>query len=153
MGGTIFFAQHDWAAPSWATRLVMEYVASRVDDAATKNELIELVENNVLMLDLSDPKQAPLVDILADELPHHTPVLADARYEKLLTELLAELAAYAREQQDYNRDPTQDIYFTLGPGPARYFKFEILKRLVQHHLGEADYVRIDVSDYTAEQRA
>src|SRR5579875_1720446 len=126
MAGTIFFAQHHWAASSWATRLVMEYLASRVDDTSTKNKLIELVENNVLMLDLSDPKQAPLVDILADELPHHPPVLADPRYEKLLTELLAELAAYAREQQDYNRDPTQDIYFTIGPNPARYFHLNSL---------------------------
>lgn len=155
MGGTIFFAQHDWGASSWATRFVLEYLASRVADASTKEMLIELVENHILMLDVSDPQQASLVDIIADELPSHVAHLEDPELRKILwnSTLFEELYRYAREQQDYNRDPAQDIYFTIGPNPSRYFHLKSLMVSVALHLKRADYVRIDVSDYTPEQRA
>jgi hypothetical protein len=152
MGGSIFFAQHHWTASGWATRFVLEYLASRVADASTKDALIELVENHILMLDLRDPQRAPLVDIIADELPSHVAALTDVELREILSNstLFEELYRYAREQQDYNRDPTQDIYFTIGPNPARYFDLENLKRGIRRHLSDADYVRIDIADYTSD---
>ena len=155
MGGTIFFAQHDWGGSGWATRFVLEYLASRVADASTKNMLIELVENHILMLDVRDPQQAPLVDIIADELPSHVASLEDEELRGILlnSTLFNELYRYAREQQNYNKDPTQDIYFTIGPAPARYFHLNTLMSYVVSKSQKADYVRIDVSDYTPEQRA
>ncbi len=155
MGGTIFFAQHDWGGSGWATRFVLEYLASRVADASTKNMLIELVENHILMLDVRDPQQAPLVDIIADELPSHVASLEDEELRGILlnSTLFDELYRYAREQQNYNKDPTQDRYFTIGPNPANAFRLESLQQVVAFYLEEADYVRIDVSDYAPEQQA
>jgi hypothetical protein len=102
MAGDIFFSKHNWAASSWATFYVLEYLANRVPDAPTKEKLTELVENNIPMLDLRDPQLAQLVDIIADDLPRHVPVLEDSKLQQDLTTLLAELVKYAREQQVEN---------------------------------------------------
>ena len=103
MAGDIFFSRHDWAASSWATFYVLRFLADRVSDAATRDELTELIENNIPMLDLGDIKRAPLVDIIADDLPRHMPVLEDIEMQQAFTKLLAELVEYAREQQAENR--------------------------------------------------
>jgi hypothetical protein len=153
MAGDIWFLQHHWSNSGAAVAYVMEYLANRVRDISTRLSLTELIEANVLFLDLSDPKQAELVDIIADDLPAHVAGLDDTQLRENLTAIFQDLYRFAREQQDYNRNPAQDIYFTIGPNPARYFDIENLKRSVQRHLDHADYVRVDVSDYTAEQRA
>ncbi len=70
-----------------------------------------------------------------------------------LTNIFEDLYRFAREQQDYNRDPTQDSYFTIGPDPAKYFHLKTLMVSIASHLDKVDYVRIDVSNYTPEQRA
>ncbi len=155
MAGIIFFAQHHWDASSWVIRFVMEYVASRITDASTKETLIELVENNILILDLRDPESALLVDIIADELPSHVAQLEDAELRNILCSgtLFEELYQCARDQQNHNKDPTQDIHFTIGPLPAKRFHLKTLMAYVASVLERADYVRIDISDFTAEQRA
>lgn len=126
MGGSIFFSQHHWSASGWATRFVLEYLASRVADASTKDKLIEIVENNINMLDLRDPQQAALVDIIADELPSHVAHLNDAKLREILlnSTLFEELYRSAREQRKFNKDPTQDLYFTIGPNPAEAFRLK-----------------------------
>jgi hypothetical protein len=153
MGGSIWFLQHHWLNSGAAVEYVIEHLATQVHDASTRALLNELVEANVAFLDLSDPKQAELVDIIADELPSHVAGLADTELRDNLTKIFEDLYRFAREQQEYNRDPSQDTYFTIGPAPARYFDLEILKSIIQDHLDDVDYVRIDVSDYSIEQRA
>ncbi len=117
--------------------------------------MIERVENNLLSLDLRDPERASLVDIIADELPSHVAHLEDAELRNIFfgSTLFEELYQYARDQQNFNKNPTQDLYFTIGPGPAGAFHPKSLMSYVTPQLERADYVRIDVCDYTAEQRA
>jgi hypothetical protein len=154
MAGMIVFSQHDWSASSWATRFVMEFLANQTGDDSAREKVTELVDNNILSLDLRGPESAPLVNLIADELPVYIAGLKDAELRELLTDpLFEELYRYARGQQNYNKDPTQDVYFTIGPNPAGYFRLNNLKISVDSHLNSADYVRIDVSDYTPEQRA
>lgn len=131
----------------------MKFVASRVHDPSTRDRLAKMAEAGVALLDLRDPQSAELVNIIADELPSHVAGLEDSQLRENLTNIFEDLYRFASEQQDYNKDPTQDTYFTIGPNPARYFHLEILIQSVLSHLKEVDYVRIDVSDYTAEQRA
>jgi hypothetical protein len=135
-----------------AVEYVMEFLASRVHDPSTRDLLTDMVESNVVFLDLSDPERAELVDIIVDELPSHVASLENTQLRESLTKVFEDLYRYAREQQDYNKDPTQETYFTIGPNPARYFHIENLKSIISDRLNKADYVRIDVSDYTAEQR-
>jgi len=153
MAGDIFFTRHHWASSSSTILYVLRYLADRAADAATRDKLTELVENNIPMLDLRDPQLSPLVDIIADELPGYVKSLHDSELRESLTAIFKDLYRFASEQQEYNSDPTQDIYFTIGPGPAKAFKMDILKLTVERHLNDADYVTIDVSDYSAEQRA
>lgn len=103
VAGNIFFSKPNWTASSWVTFYVLEYLASHVSDAPTAQMLRELIENNIPMLDLRDPRLAQLVDIIAGDLPRDMPVLADAKLQHDLTALLAELIEYAREQQAENR--------------------------------------------------
>ncbi|MHA7651902.1 hypothetical protein ACX9NE_12230 [Mycobacterium sp. ML4] len=154
MAGSIWFLQRHWLSSGAAVEYVMQFLASRVHDPSTTAWLTELVEANVVSgLDLSDPSRAELVDIIADQLPSHVAGLDDEKLRDYLTKILEDLYRFAREQQDYNRDPTQDTYFTIGPNPAKYFDIDNLMRGIPDYLNEVDYVRIDVSDYTPEQRA
>jgi DNA-binding transcriptional ArsR family regulator len=153
VAGSISFLQHDWMSTSHAVQYVMEFLASRVNDLSTRGLLTDMVEANVASIDLSDLKQAGLVDIIADQLPSHVARLVDPQLRGSLTKVFEDLYRYAREQQDYNRDPTKDTYFTIGPNPATYFDIEVLKRSISRHLKKVEYVRIDVSRDTAEQRA
>ena len=99
MAGCIFFTKHNWAVSSWATFYVLNYLASQVPDAATKQELSELVDNNIPLLDLSDPRRSALVDIIANDLPRDMPTMDDPKSREALTSALTELIEYAREQQ------------------------------------------------------
>lgn len=153
MAGDIFFLQRHWSSSGAAVEYVTRFLASRVSDPGTSAWLSELADANVDLLDLSDPKHAELVDLIVDELPSHVASLKNDQLRDNLTSTFESLYRFAREQQGYNRDPTQETYFTIGPNPARYFDLENLKRGIRNHLDEVDYVRVDVSDYTAEQRA
>ncbi|MCV7199592.1 hypothetical protein [Mycobacterium angelicum] len=153
MAGDIFFLQREWSSSGAAVEYVMRFVASRVSDPSTRNRLIDMVDAGVSLFNLSDPKCAELVDIIADQLPAHVASLEDAQLRKNLTSRFEDLYRCAWEQQDYNRDPTQETFFTIGPDPARYFNLEILKLTIADHLKKVDYVRTDVSSYTDEQRA
>jgi hypothetical protein len=106
------------------------------------------------ILDLREPKRAPLVDTIADALKSHVAQLEDAELRTTLCSgtLFEELYQCARDQQNH-KDPTQDIYSAIGPLPAKQFHLKPLMRYVASALERADYVRIDVADYTAEQRA
>lgn len=110
MAGDIFFSRCNWAASSWATFYVLEYLSKRVPDAATRDMLDELVANNIPMLDLRDPHHAELVDILADQLPEDMPILDDKDLQQDLQTLLWELVARAREQQQHDRAQSADEF-------------------------------------------
>lgn len=103
MAGEIFFSKRNWAASSWVTFYVLEYLASHVPDPAERKELTELVENNIPMLDLRDPRRAQLVNIIADGLPHQMPEVDDPELQKDLSELFGQLIECAQEQQVENR--------------------------------------------------
>jgi hypothetical protein len=152
VAGDISFLQHHWSSSGATVQYVMEFLASRVHDASTRDSLNDMIRANVAFLHLDDPKQAELVDLIADELPSHVANLEDPQLRDTLQRRFCDLYRYAREQQDYNRDPTQDTYFTIGPDPSRYFDLRTLMASSLSHLDEVDFVRIDVSNYTAEQR-
>jgi hypothetical protein len=153
VSGDIWFLQRNWSSTGGTVTYVMEYLASQVGDPSTSARLSELAEANEAFLDLSDPRHAELVDLIVDALPSHVAGIEDAQHREYLTGVFKDLYRFAREQQDYNSDPTQTTYFTIGPNPARYFRLENLKRRIPDHLAKTDFVRIDVSNYTAEQRA
>lgn len=67
--------------------------------------------------------------------------------------IFEDLYRCAGEQQDYNRNPNQETYSTIGPYPARYVDTDHLMRRRPDYLDKVDYVRIDTSDYTPERRA
>lgn len=152
MSGDIAFLQRWWMSSGGAVHYVMEFLASRVRDTAATERLTELVAANVAFLDLGDPECAELVDLVADELPLHVAGLEDAQLRSSLTRTFADLIRYAKEQQDYNRNPTQDTCYTVGPHPARHFDLDRLMSIALRQLNKTDFVRIDVSDYTPEQR-
>jgi hypothetical protein len=102
MAGGFSFSKRNWSASSWATFYVMRFLASRVTDASTRENLTELIENNIPMLDLRSPDQAPLVDILANDLPLHAPDIEDKEVQQSLAPVLDELIQCAREQQKAN---------------------------------------------------
>lgn len=153
MSGDIFFLQHNWSGSGAAVEYVMEFLASRVRDPSVSEELYDMIRANVVLLNLSEPASSELVDLIIDELPSHVANLKDTRLRDHLTKIFANLYRYAREQRNYNRDPSQDTCFTVGPYPARYFRLDNLMSLALGQLTKTDYVRIDVSDYTPEQRA
>jgi len=153
VSGDIFFLQHNWSGSGASVEFVMEFLASRVRDPSVSEELSDMIRDNVVLLDLSDPASSELVDLIIDELPNHIATLEDTRLRDHLTKIFANLLCYAREQRSYNRDPSQDTCFTMGPYPARYFRLDNLMSSALRQLTKTDFVRIDVSDYTAEQRA
>lgn len=126
MAGDIFFLQHYLSSTTGAVQYVIEFLASRVHDASTKALLTDMVEANVALLNLKHPKRAQLVDIIADHLPSHVANLEDTKLRENLSTVFDDLYRLAREQQNYNRDPTPNTYFMIGPDPSKYFKFEIL---------------------------
>ncbi|MEE6175390.1 hypothetical protein [Mycobacterium sp. 050134] len=136
-----------------AVDYVMRFLAERVSDPRKSAWLEEIADANVKMLDLSNPEDSELVDIIVNELPAHVTSLEDHRLRDSLAEIFEDLYEFAREQQDYNRNPTQATYYTIGPSPPQYFDLQILRRIVERELAKVNYVRIDVSDYTPEQRA
>jgi hypothetical protein len=103
MAGMIFFTENSWSASSWLTFLVMERLADQIDDSAMKDKIIERVDNNLPTLDLSDPTQSPLLDIIVEYLPHHIPVLQDPTHQPDVDLLINQLVGYARTQQQHNR--------------------------------------------------
>jgi hypothetical protein len=153
VSGDIFFLQRHWASTGGAVAYVMGYLASQVRDRSTSARLTELAESNVCFLNLSDPEQAELVDIIVDVLPSQVAGLEHEGHREYLRKAFEDLYRCAREQQDYNKDPSQPSYFTIGPNAARYFDIGILRRVVSRQLTKVDYVRIDVSNHTAQQRA
>jgi hypothetical protein len=154
MAGGFTFARSGWTSGWSAVYYVMRFLAERVEDPATRDEINERMDNNVPFLNLSDPDQGPLVDIIANDLMRDgPPVSANPEYQAAFTQLMVELVDCAREQQDYNRDPTGPSYYRLGPGHARFFDLDRLANRVSECLQKYDCVRIDVRYYTAEQRA
>ncbi|MDP7722473.1 hypothetical protein [Mycobacterium sp. TY814] len=131
----------------------MEFLASRVRDPSIGRHLADMARANVDLLDLSDPSSVELVDLIVEELPGYVARLHNAEQREYLSRVFADRYKYAREQQNYNQDPLQDTYFTIGPNPARYFRLDNLERRIVSQLSKTDYVRIDVSEYTPEQRA
>jgi hypothetical protein len=153
VAGDIFFLQHHWSSSGGAVTYVIGFLADRAHDASTRELLADMAAGNVSLLNLSDPARGDLVDIIVDELPSHVAGLADTQLRETLSDTFHDLYRFAREQQAYNRDPTQETYFTIGPNPGQYFRLEDLERTISRHLNETDFVRVDVSDYDPQQRA
>ncbi|OHU98231.1 hypothetical protein [Mycobacterium talmoniae] len=152
MNGHISFLQREWMGGGRATAFVMEFLASRAPDAATRNLLSDMAETNCTFLDLRDPKQAQLVDLIVNELPLHVAGLEDTAVRNNLAAIFEDLYQFAREQQEYNRDPTRNTCFTIGPHEGRYLDISVLNRIIMSQLGNVNYVRIDVSKFGTEQR-
>lgn len=131
----------------------MEFLAGRVGDQATKKLLNDMLASDVAFLRLDDPAQAELVDLIADALPAHVASLDDAQLRNTLQHRFTDLYDFAREQQRYNCNPTTDTSITIGPLPAAHFHLGTLKSSVESYLKKVDHIRIDVSDYSPEQRA
>lgn len=96
MAGSIFFVKHNWSSRSSATFYVFEFLISRLPDGPAKNRLQEYVDNNISMLDLRDPKESQLVDLIADALPPHIEKIEDTRIRENLSVLLRDLFEFER---------------------------------------------------------
>jgi hypothetical protein len=102
MAGSIFFTRRNWSSRSSATFYVFEFLISRLPDGESKSRLQEYVDNNIPMLDLRDPAQSQLVDLIADDLPQHIKSIEDPVVRENLNILLADLFLLAKEQQVHN---------------------------------------------------
>jgi hypothetical protein len=109
MAGMIFFKRGNWGASSWLTFYIMEHVADRAAESETKEQITELVQNNIPMLDLRDPGLASLVDIIADDLPNHFPRMQDQKDQLDLNAVIDKLIELAKEQQRENRSSQQSL--------------------------------------------
>jgi hypothetical protein len=68
MGGFVRFVDGDWSWNLSTTRIMFDLLVDRLPDGDRKTDIAELRDNNVLMLDLRDPSQDQLVEIIADNL-------------------------------------------------------------------------------------
>jgi hypothetical protein len=102
MAGSIFFANNTWSSKSSATFYVFDFLIDRLPESGTKSQLQEYVENNIAMLNLRNPDQAELVDLIADDLPQHLEATEDPSRRENLHRLLDDLILFAKEQQAYN---------------------------------------------------
>jgi hypothetical protein len=152
LAGGFSFARRTWGANWSMTYYAMEFLAERAADPSTKDRIRDLLDNNVPFLDLRDPEQAPLVDILADELVNHVPPYRDPEAQRIALQIMTEIVECARDQQEFNRDPNPRMYYHFGPNPAKYFDADGVIDFALRYLHRAESVRIDVSYYDPEQR-
>ncbi|CAN5614523.1 hypothetical protein BH09ACT7_BH09ACT7_23900 [soil metagenome] len=104
MAGSIFFDSHNWPSSSSKLFYVFEYLADHVSDADTRARLRELVDENIPLLDLRDPQDSVLVDLIADSLPQHLQRLPDEEQRRNLSKAFEDLITFAQEQQSMNQE-------------------------------------------------
>lgn len=68
MGGFFRFVDEDWSWNTSLTVIVFDLLVDRVPDGPRKAEIAGLRDENLLMLDLRDPSQDDLVEIVVDDL-------------------------------------------------------------------------------------
>jgi hypothetical protein len=102
MAGGIRFRDHSWASSTSKTLYVFEYLISRLPNGETKDRLRELVDEEIPLLDLRDPKESVLVDLIANDLQNHVESLEDATRRDNLTAAFSDLIEFAKEQQIRN---------------------------------------------------
>lgn len=104
MSGFVRFADGDWSWNSSMTRIMFDLLEDRLPDGDSKDEIVELRDNNVLMLDLRDRSQDQLVAIIVNELDDYLARRFDADvrkdFEKGYSELLRLAAAQHRRNQE-----------------------------------------------------
>ncbi|MCV7283252.1 hypothetical protein H7J88_26810 [Mycolicibacterium flavescens] len=105
MAGSIFFASDSWHGKSSTTFFVMDFLISQLPDGEIRSQLQDLVDNNIAILDLREPGQSALLDLIAEELPQHIESIGDARIRENLTTRLADLVSLARTQRQKTRQP------------------------------------------------
>lgn len=99
MGGFIQFTSDSWSSSSSMTRYVFEFLLDRLPDGPARSELGELNENNVLLLDLREPANRGLVELLAVALPKHVEHIRDGTLREAFGPALMELSEKADRQR------------------------------------------------------
>jgi hypothetical protein len=102
MGGFIRFADGDWAWSSSATRILFNLLTSRLPKGERRARVAVLRDHNVLMLDLRDPAEADLVDVIVDDLPAYLAAAVDSDVAAALAPGFAELSWLAALQRHHN---------------------------------------------------
>lgn len=103
MAGTLFFSDgKGWDFNSATVFYVLEFLISELPNGDLRDQLRELVDNNIPLLDLSEPNMSGLVDRIADSLPLHLESIEDASRRETLKNRLSELVRLAQEQQTRN---------------------------------------------------
>jgi hypothetical protein len=103
MSGFVEFVDGNWSWSSSLTRIMFDLLEDRLPEGR-KAQMRELRDENILMLDLRDPAEDPLVEIIVNDLNGYlaTRFDTDARkdFEKGFSELLRLAAAQHRHNQE-----------------------------------------------------
>jgi hypothetical protein len=104
VSGSIEFVAGRWDGKSSATYFVLDFVAKQLPAGPEKLRIRELADDNVLLLNLSDPRDSVLADIIAADLPRHVAGIEDEDRRRNLHTMLANLYELAKRQQQYNSE-------------------------------------------------
>lgn len=103
MGGFVRFVDGDWSWNLSTTRIMFDLLVDRLPDGDRKTDITELRDNNVLMLDLRDPSQDPLVEIIANNLRDYVDRTFAPEIRQTLGPPLDELHRLAVDQHRHNQ--------------------------------------------------
>jgi len=108
VSGFVRFADGDWSWNSSMTRIMFDLLEDRLPDGESKDEIVELRDNNVLMLDLRDRSQDQLVAIIVNELNDYLARRFDADARKDFESGYSELRRLAAAQHRRNQEQQSD---------------------------------------------
>ncbi len=103
MGGFFRFVDEDWSWNTSLTVIVFDLLEDRLPDGDRKNEMCELRDNNVLMLDLRDPSDDDIVEIIVNDLKSYMASRFGPEMWKSFEPGFSELLRLASAQHRYNQ--------------------------------------------------
>ena len=101
MGGFVRFRDGDWSWRSSMTSFLFDFLEATLPQGPARQEIHELNEHNVLMLDLRDPSQSKIVDLIAEQFLSW--VARNAADPGALSKGYSELVDLAQMQQGHNQ--------------------------------------------------
>lgn len=105
MSGFVRFIEDDWSWSSSMTRFLFDFLVARLPEGQSRADIEELRDNNVLVLDLRDPAQDPIVSTIIEALPTYLEGL-DSNLQSSLQPGFTELLHLANSQRRHNQSAT-----------------------------------------------
>lgn len=107
MGGHFRFLNENWSWNTSLTVLVFDLLEDRLVDSKRKAEMAELRDENILMLDLRDPSQDDLVEIIVNDLDDYLAARFNPDMWRSFGRGVPELLRLATAQHRFNVESTR----------------------------------------------